>query len=80
MANDEELILQIKAGDESKLLELWRAADGGSLRFRRSVSKSTVGNLIRLCQNGTVNRRNLCQNGTVQKRFRSCTVPNWHNQ
>ncbi len=41
MASNEELVMQIKAGDESKLLELWRAADGGSLRFRRSVSKST---------------------------------------
>lgn len=42
MASNEELVMQIKAGDESKLLELWRAADGGSLRFRRSVSKSTA--------------------------------------
>ena len=42
MASNEELVMQIKAGDESQLLELWRAADGGSLRFRHSVTKSTA--------------------------------------
>ena len=41
MANDEELILQIKAGDESKLLDLWeqmrRLAYKQALRLVRAL-------------------------------------------